>query len=76
MNATDLARAASLNKMRNDVDRAFQYNRSTMASSLSVAGTTPISLDAKVTEVMLAAAKSHLVAELTRLGVTGLERTK
>jgi hypothetical protein len=76
LNAADLARAASLNKMRNDVTRAVQYNRLTMISTLSVAGTTPISLDAKVTEVMLAAAKDHLTAELTRLGVTGLEETK
>jgi enoyl reductase-like protein len=73
MNAAHLKRAADLHTMLASVKRATQYNRLSMYTTLAVAGTSPITLDAKVTDVILAAAKSHLTAELTRLGVTELE---
>ena len=73
MNAAHLKRVADLHRMLSDVQRAKSYNRTSLGTTVSVAGASPFNLDAGAAGYMLTALRAYLIDELTRLGVTELE---
>ncbi len=73
MNAANLSKAARLNAMLNAARYASRRTNPVLETQISAAGRTPFSIDHKACVHILAALEAHLVAELTKLGVTELE---